>query len=462
MAHTVLLKEILQKADDIKTEFGGKHLYASHIAAAVVDLCQTAYTGFSISDTTCRPSRFEEERLRYIFAKEIKLKSYFRTCLARHRREGVTEEAFDVAGCEQIATLRGTDILSADVVFLCALKALDAPYSATVRSALSDEAILGILQDTDANIYDYVIGELEKICDSLRKKADTAAKVRDWKPAAKFAEPEDLVSTFFDKIQTEISGNIATLRFPRFFGATDLKLSIHQVDGVYFVHDNGCAIRHLAKQVQDREKCHRIRRKVCHSGWIRSGCVTGDFMTASRFLQYLQILIFIAHADLFYTKLSEQIYRKNENIPYQGPENAQPMDIAALLNELKKGIGFCYDENEGLSYWLDTRYSTFSTRAAFLLETLDKGQIRISDRRKGNVEGEIFEAFYWDHEDIAPYSKFIAKFAARFSAEFDGKDIYLTAKQENFYAAICKFFNLAVLLSEFGNKIELPKIKPKG
>ena len=64
MVHTVLLEEILRKANNIQTEYGFPNLCASHIAAAVIDLCMTPYTGFSLSDTTCRPSRFEEERLR--------------------------------------------------------------------------------------------------------------------------------------------------------------------------------------------------------------------------------------------------------------------------------------------------------------------------------------------------------------------------------------------------------------
>ncbi|MBR4016726.1 MAG: hypothetical protein IKK11_02815 [Oscillospiraceae bacterium] len=462
MVHTVLLEEILRKANNIQTEYGFPNLCASHIAAAVIDLCMTPYTGFSLSDTTCRPSRFEEERLRYIAAKEIKLRSYFRTCLARHRREGIAEDTFDFARCEQIATLRGTDILSSDVVFLCALMALDAPYKSAVRTAFSEDAIIRILENTDGNIYDYVIREVEAICKTLLEKVNTATEVRDWKPAAKFAEPEDLKTGFLNKIRVEVADNIATVRFPRFFGTTDLKVSVHQIDGIYYVHDNGCAVKHLLKQVKDKEKCHRIVKKICHSDWIRKDSITGHFLTVSQFLYFLKLLIFIAHGDLVYTKMNQQICRKDENIPYIGPEQAQTLDGPAMVDILKNGIYFAYEENTGLYYWVNTNYSTFSTRAAFLLETLDQGKIRISDKRKGKVEGEIFEALYWDHEDITPYSRLIAKFAARFGASFDGKDIYLTDKQENYYAAICKCFNLAILLSELGGKVDLPKIRSKG
>jgi hypothetical protein len=138
-------------------------------------------------------------------------------------------------------------------------------------------------------------------------------------------------------------------------------------------------------------------------------------------------------------------------------DQADPLDAAALLDELKNSIHFDYDENKGLYYWLDTNYSFSSGRASFLVETLERKRIRISDKNKGKIEGEIFEAFYWDNDDISPYSKFLSKITARFGAEFDGRDVFLSDKAENLFPAMVKFFNLAVLLSEFGHDIAVRK-----
>ena len=152
MLHTALLEAILDKATAVQNEFNSQYLCASHIAVAVADFCRTAYTGFSLSDATYHPYRFEEERLRYIFSKEIKLASYFRTRLSVSARNGEQEEAFDLALCEHIAAQRGAEVLSSDVVFLCAVKELPQPYKATVKSVESNDSILALLQDADANV----------------------------------------------------------------------------------------------------------------------------------------------------------------------------------------------------------------------------------------------------------------------------------------------------------------------
>lgn len=460
MTHTALLTAILEKANAVKNELNYDYLCASHIAAAVADFCTTKYIGLDFS-TYCYP-RFEEERLRYVFSREVKLTAYFRMRLRQNAKHGIQEEEFDLSCCEQIAVLRCAPMLSADIVFLCALSKLHESYQGAVRTASSDQAVIALLQETDTNIYDYVIEKIEDIRCTLKKKADEAAAIRDWKPANKFTEPEVLARMFFEKIEKRISENVLTLKFPKFFGSTDLKVSIHKAANIYYVHDNSCAIRHLSKQVKDQQKRDRIIKRVCHSCWIDKGSITGSFCSCFRFFYYLQRLVLIAHADLYYTRAERPLYCKEKGCIYVGAKNAEPLGEAELLETLKGGIGFCYDENQGLYYWVDAKCSLSSGRTAFLMETLEDGHIRISDRRKGNIEGELFEGFYWDNDDIAPYSKFVSKLATRFGAEFDGRDVYLTDKKDNFYKAILRFFNLAVLLSEFGQDIAVPKKKRKG
>lgn len=462
MEQTTLLKEILKRADEVRAEFGSAHLCPSHVAAAVVDFCQTPYTGFTVSDMTWRPCRFEEERLRYLCAKEVRLQAYFRLCLKGSRKQDIREAALDLSGCQHIAALRQADVLSADMVFLWALSQLPEPYSKAVRTARSDEDILSLLQDTDIHIYDYVIEKIQEIRTSLQKKADEAAAIRDWKPAAKFTEPKDLAALFFSKIKCHSEDNILTLVFPKLFGRADLKVSIFQVNDIYYIHDNGCAVKHLSRQVADKAKRKRFLQKVCHPCWIDKNRITGSFVQVSSFLNYLQMLVFIAHADLFYTRLSARLYTQDKGFVFPNTKDAKPLDTAALLRLLKSGIGFYYDENLGITCWLDTRYSLGSGRPAYLLETLPGGHIRISDKKKDKLEGCIFESFYWDNDDIAPYGKFITRFADRFGVEFDGKNVFLTAKSQRVFPAMLKFFNLSVLLSELGHDIDLPKIRRKG
>ncbi len=459
MLKTVFLKRILDTADAVKEEFGGQSLCASHIAVAVADFCRGKYTGFSLSDETVHPVRFEEERLRYLFAKTVRMSSYFRMRLSQNFKRGIVEKEFDLSVCEKTAASHGFEVLATDVVFLCALKEIDELYRSAVVVDMSDDCISVLLEDTDKNICDYVIENIAGLCGELKRKSDEAVALRDKKPAEKFAEPEDLSAMFFEKIEKHFCDNVVTLRFKRFFGDSDLKLSIHKVDGVYYINDNGCSIKHLLKMAENKEKAERALKRVCDRCWIDNGKVTGSFIGVSRFLYYLQRLVFVAHADLYYTKAEKPLYCKETGYVYLNMDKAEPICEAEFLDEMKKGINFCYDENAGLYCWFDTKYSLSSGRASFLIETLKDRFVRISDRKKGRIEGEIFEEFYWSNEDIAPYGKFVKKIASRFGAEFDGRDIYLTDREESLFFALVRFFNLAVLLSEFGHDIALPKIR---
>ena len=459
MVQTELLKAILEKADEIKNEFGGEFLCASHIVVAVADFCKTKYTGFCVSDTGY--VRFEEERLRYIFSKEVRLSAYFRLRLSRNAKSEVREEEFDIDSCEKIVSVRESEVLSSDVIFLCALKELHQSYKNALRSISSEESIIALLQDADENIYDYVVDNIENIRCELKKKSDQAKAIRDWKPAPKFAEPEEVLAMFFEHIVKEMSEKEITFRLPKFFGAADLKLSIHQVEGIFYVHDNGCAIRHLSRRVKDKQKCEHILKKVCYSGWINRGRMTYSFLSTFTFFEYLKMLIFVAHADLYYTKAKCFLCYKDKDYSYKETEKAEILDAKILLDTLKEGIGVSYDENKGLYCRVDASCSLSSSRMFFQIETLENGKIRISDRKKGQYEGEIFEEFYWCNDDITPYSKYISKIVDRFGAEFDGRDVYLTDKTENYATALFKFFNLAVLLSQFGHDIALPKIRQK-
>ena len=151
MVQTALFKEILKKANQVKDEFNAEHLTASHIAVAVADFCAIRYTGhtpIALQSTV----RFEEERLRYLFSKEVKVASYLRKKLSHNTETGVQEKAFDIGCCDHIASTRENNVLTADILLLSALKELDNAYRVTARNIVSDDSVFSALQDADKNI----------------------------------------------------------------------------------------------------------------------------------------------------------------------------------------------------------------------------------------------------------------------------------------------------------------------
>lgn len=460
MVRSPLVDLLLEKAEVIRASCGAEMLNASHVAAAVVDYCSQAYTGICISDGKFQPIPFEEERLRLVYSKVVRLKGYLKNLL---NRSEFTKAAvpFELTLCEKIAAGRSAHVISADTVFLCALIRLPEKAEKVIVGVGSEADIQERLAETDRGVYDFVLEGIDKVRLALDEKANTAKKMRDWKPAGKFAEPEVLPEMLFSQIELRERGNCLDLKLPGFFGKASLTLTVHQVGESWYLHDNGGAIRHLSNHLKDDAKLKRALKKVCHSGVIQKGRIVGSFSNAFLFFNYLQRLVFIAHADLFYTKAEKALYEKDRGVEYVPLKKAEPMNRELLLETLKKGIWVSYDENEGLRISFDTLFSLFSTHPSFVLELPEDGFIRICDGRFGQVEGEIFEAFYWDHEDLSLYTEFIRKFTDRFGAEFDGESVYLTEKTERYFSALCRFWNLAILLSELGGRIALPKLRQR-
>lgn len=464
MRHTELLTAILEKGEAVREEFHCDGLWPSHIAAAFAAFCATEYTGFCPSDRWIYPNWYEEERLRLLYKTVLRNSSYFRLRLSKKVRDGESEAPFDFSLCEKVAALRNNDVLSADLVFLCVLKELAEECRAVYRVPVTEDAIIPLLRYADANIYDYTAKRVEAVCKKLMEKANTAAAKRDWKPAAKFAEPEELIQLALEGIEIRHTGTVTTVKIPGFFGNSGLTLSIHSADGIYYVHDNRCALRYLARTLGNGETYQRAVKKVCHSRRMDKGRITGSFCNVTGFLYYIKDLVFVAQAGLYYPRAKHQLCFRDKGYVYVPEDKAEPFAEADLLHILKESIRAYYDENEGLCCRVQASNSPFSTRYSFLVETLDDGRIRFSDRLKGKYEGELLEACYWYHDstDITVYRRLFSKLADRFGGEFDGKDIFLTAKQKDFQSALFRFFQLSVIVSRLGHSIALPKLKRKG
>lgn len=482
MKHTVLLEKILESAMRIKEEYGSEYLCASHIAVAVTDFCRTKYTGFSVSDMTYWPNRFEEERLRYVFANETRVADYFRIRLSQNTKNGVQEKEFDLNGCERIAALRKAEVLSSDVVFLCALASIHESYRRVVQTVHSEETVLARLRDVDLNVYDYVIAQIGDVCSALKKKADEAVAIRDWKPAAKFAEPEDLLKQFFDNVSATCENNVLQITLPGFLREADLKLSIYKVKEHFIVHDNGCAVNSLSKRIDSS----RIQ-KVLDLLWDKSnlqGHILFTQITDVKFVLYfIQEVILTANTDLYYEYFKEEIFGHCRYIDpckaFESEQQAEAFDANAFVDALKESVTASYDENKGITLRLDTKYCHCSYGIKVLIETLDDGMVRFSDayKNKQYETGEMLEAFYSsstkESDDL--YYEVMQEMAKSFGMAFDmtssivfpeyngrkhnHKNPYMLSTVKNWVRDFYKFMNSAVLISVVAARINYKKVR---
>lgn len=458
MEHSTLLKKILEQAEKIQVESGGKHLSASFIVAAFCDFCSCEYHNSEMKDDA---ERFEEERLRYAYSKIIVVKGsigkiYIHKVL---NLPEILDKEFYFAECEKLAAKRGTTRIPADIVFLMAIKSIPSQYKLCRPSYREEFSITDFLSDIDANIYAYVVELIEGVYKRFEKKKELAIYFRDWKPARKFADAEELKLQFFDKIKTTVSGKILHIIIPFFFGDDDLKLSLHKIDESYHVHDNGCAMGHLKKNVTDQEKYKRILKKVCTKQWIDEGRVTDSFSQTYSFFCYLHRLILIANADLFYSRMVPRHYDGFDRCFFENEEKAETFNEKEFLQSVQKCIGIHYDEHKGILMWSGISYVNSTRNACYLLEMLDDNKIKISDGHKGHWEGHIFENFEWAHGNIKQYSRLVKKYTKRFGATLEGEDVYLIDDCKNWVQAWMRYINVGILLSEFGSCIGLPKIK---
>ena len=481
MVQTALFNEILKKANEVKDEFNAEYLTASHVAVAVADFCAIRYTGLTPIQLQSS-ARFEEERLRYLFSKEVKVASYLRKKLSHNTKTGAQEKVFDIGCCDRIAFLLKNNLLTADILFLSALKEIDNAYRVTARNIVSDDSIFAALQDADKNIYDYVIEKIEEICSKLKEKADEAKAIRDWEPAEKFAEPEDLLKQFFDNISTACENNVLHITIPGFLRESDLKLSIYKVKDHFIVHDNGCAVKSLSKQIDS------IRiQKVLDLLWDKTNLQDNKLFTqitdVKSVLYFIQEVILTANADLYYEYFNEEPFGHRRYIEpckaFESEQQAEDFDANAFLNALKEIITAYYDENKGITLRFDAKYCHCSYGIRVLIETLNDGTVRFSDayKNKQYETGEMLEAFYFssreEYDDM--YYEVMQKLAKPFGMAFDmtssiifpeyngrkhkHKNPYMLSTAPNWVRDFYKFMNSAVLISVVADRINYEKVR---
>ncbi len=245
-------------------------------------------------------------------------------------------------------------------------------------------------------------------------------------------------------------------KVPAFFAVTgdDLHLTFCYSDEIFYVHDNGGAVAQLRQRVKNEEELTDILKIIGTNLSFDGNKTVGAFCQAHTFFRYAQMLVFVANADLYYKVLDDDGLTFDSDIVL--PDHPQKIDPNGLKGIFENGVYFSVNNDGSYRITPQMFYSTFSTFASYQIE-LTETDVKISDFRKGNIEGELFEAFYWDHDDITKYGDELQPYLNRFNADFDGKDVFVSDSAENVVEAIMRFFSLSVLLSEFGGLIQLPK-----
>jgi len=466
MEHSKLLTDIIIRAEEIQKTKQTAFISAPCIIAAVAEFCACEYKGITNYDQNIYPEHFEEEGLRYIFKKVFKSSASLLSLFYKSKqRKGFSRYDFDFlkeykSVFEKLAKERKKLALSADMVFLVAVNSLNSSHRPSANAEFCGQfSVEKALLQIDENIYDYVITENNKIIERLKSKICDAKAKRDWRPAAKFMEPDDLLCSFLSYFTTKALNGCLEIKIPHYFGDDNtLNLTVCKNEGIYYVHDNGGALNQLKKHAKTPQNFENILNAISENLSLENGNVVGCFSQTHTFLHYLQILIFVSHADLFYKELHPKGLESDLGISF--PKQTQHFDTDRFIDKLSGKFQCFYDENRGLCLRIYTSYALNPSPVEFLIETLENDKLKISDAKKGELEGEIFESFYWGNNELSNYSDYIKGFCKRFEADFNGENISLTANYgcfDDFVCAFFKFMNLAVLLSEFGRMIELPQ-----
>ncbi len=357
---------------------------------------------------------------------------------------------------DELGKARGNHVLSTDLVLLMVVRELEEPFCVTLYNEWQDNwDVETVLEKLDQRIYDYVIVEVEKIIAQLNEKAERARAIRDWRPAEKFVEPEILKKYILETVQVTEAEEELQLMIPVFL-SEELKLTICCKDSVYYVHDNGAAMRQLRKRLKSETELEQILCAIWKRGIPEQEYVIGSFLDSQQFLNYLKLVIFVAHADLYYGRLDENGIRYDYEL--QIPCKKETFDKKMLLEQLKDCVAVKYDEEKGLLLRIFKRYALSSETPWVQLELLEKRQIQISDGRSGEQIGEVFEMLLFVSEDLSVHEESIQKVCERFDVEFDGRSIHKRVDDKELHVlvpACFQFLYASVILSEFGCMIDL-------
>ena len=362
MTYSLVLVNILQRASEIQRDAKVQYVSAPAIVAAVAELCGKRYLGITGYTNEHFPVSYEEERLRYLFGKMFRTTGHLVAYSMKRRMQkdllGYDVDFIEVhkERLEELMRERELKSLTADIVFLVALESFADRQRMGFHPEYQEQiTVQELLKEVDGCIYDYVITEVQQIRDQLQKKIEEAIEKRDWKPAAKWMEPEEMRERFFSAVQVKKDEKSLELVIPYFYdGKRELQLTIIFIDGVYYVKDG-------------------------------QG-VTGHFCQIHTFMRYLQDLILLDDSK-------ETGCIPKMDVVEVDWAKAEAFDVDAFLEELKQCVLVRYDEKKGLILSIvHMRYENHSTSVEFLIEeTAVNDWICIRDAEEGFEKDEYLE-----------------------------------------------------------------------
>lgn len=462
-----LSNELFERAEEIKNENNVECVSGVCFLAAVSEFCLKAYRGITDYDLCEYPENFEEERLRLVRDKVMKFQPSLSRMLFTSRARGlITKYDIDflqvyAPELNKIMEVRSKNMISADVIFLVALKSI---AKIDIGSALNCDygfSVLEMLEEVDACVYSYTLSQLNKVNEILINKAKRVIELRDWVPAAKIAEPDDVKQLFLECVHNRFLKNRWDMTVPEFFGFTkgDITLSIVRSDEVFYVHDNGLTMKVLENNCDDaalKDKILYTIRKYIPLD--EKGRLIGSFCQLNGLFLYMQQLMLIANSDLYYKRFDPQSgFRIDVETFYPSEDKCENFDFEEVFKTFGQHFQVRYDQNKGVIMTIDTRYAMNEERPAFLFEKVSDGVCCLSDAQKGKV-GEIFESFYFNCDSLKDHFDFLKNIPERFGIKFDGESLTHTFKYTDkkwLFNEWLKFYNAAVILAEFGRMIDV-------
>lgn len=470
MGENTLLYDLVNTAEQIRRKYNRQEITAPMVIMAAAEICRTRYTGFTKYENMTFGEQFEEERLRMAFsiavsARPIYAYSAMKRMILKHR----DEYTFDflpkaLALGKEIDKQRKKRDVTAETLLLLALASLPEEDSGVLLEQPREGLlpIAALLKQIDSGINNYVINELNFIVEKLNQKIKSTSELMNWKPEKEFCNVKEFAQLLKDHISYVFKGNELCLTIKDFFGGEqDLNLSIVYVDEVFYVHDNGGAINYLKKHIPQNSQYLKYVYKVCSKKWVIDDRIHGFFSYHYNLMHYLCALIFVANADLVADKMTKQKYARPDGAVLPNYSKAESFSPEAVIERFVTSIAVSFDTHSGTDVSFMLYYPEADRYAKFNIVVQEEGLVRIRDSNRQTIDSSIFGAYYSYREDIDRYKAYINKVGQRFGAEYDGEVSIVSIVEygdvNEFVKAFIKFVNAAILLSEFGNKIDPDK-----
>ena len=244
-----------------------------------------------------------------------------------------------------------------------------------------------------------------------------------------------------------------TVVLPRFIrSVSDLVLSVEKAGGRYYVHENGCILRHWKENgiypyfEENREALEGMFGFV-----LADGCLQRGYVREERgFFDFLKNLIFLIELPLLqpYLKIEKRYDTEDYRLPGEGTRPEAIPDFGRRIRPkcpekdgghlLLSGISYSDSDTAGSS--------VFFREAGDGTVCLEDGETHFPFHR------EALDRALQESGDPAPWEKAIRSVCACYGVKWRDRKILMHAEPdaEHLRDACFRFLQAAVLLSEVG------------